>query len=123
MEYRAKSKKLKQLATDLLSAKKIEPCLSQFGQIYYTGSYITDLMCWPDIDLQIKFNHPEKKVKEILRISEFYLHDSDINSIKLINFNKRKKPGMPLGVYMGMEVKSNNLKWKIDICKECNNFE
>lgn len=117
MEQVQRSQQLAQKAKHLLQTKHIEEVLSAYGKVVYTGSYAADLMVWPDLDIQLVLPENVNKLETILNICKVFLEDSDLKDIKLINFEKRKKAGMPVGMYMGMHIndKSDNLVWKIDI--------
>lgn len=87
--------------------------LQKYGSIIFTGSYNTNLMVWSDIDIQLVLDNPDNKIEIFSQISAKLLTKPDINKITLINFTPGKKPNMPVGLYMGIEYKSD-IKWKID---------
>lgn len=111
------SKKLLNQANKFLQTKHFENILSKYGQVVYTGSYAADLMVWPDIDVQLILPDEQDKIDAILNVSKILLNDPDVKDVKLINFAKRKKPGMPCGMYVGVKIKDSDsmLEWKIDI--------
>jgi len=112
-----KSKNLRSNANNFLEKKSFHCLLSKYGEVVYTGSYETDLMVWPDIDIQLIIPPEHSKLDQIMRLSHDLLNDSDVQNIKLINFYLTKKPGMPDGIYLGAKIKDrdSNISWKIDI--------
>ena len=50
------TQELKIKADSLLLKKGIHSLLEKYGQVFYAGSYVLDLMAWPDIDLNLVVN-------------------------------------------------------------------
>lgn len=115
-ELLIRSAEVKKSADELINSKGFDKLFSQFGSILYTGSYASNLMVWNDIDMQISLDNDAERVEEFTKISSFFLHDTDVKNIKLINFKKGKKKGMPSGMYMGVNYSlKDGVKWKVDI--------
>lgn len=117
MKHLEKSKCLHNKATELLKEKKLHKLMSKYGEVIYTGSFDLDLMVWPDIDIQLVIDNNKSKLDQMLELGRELLHDSEIKHIKLINFTKTKKSGMPRGMFLGMKIKQQEspISWKIDI--------
>lgn len=114
--YEVIAQNLKQQALTILEDSKIISQFAKYGKIKITGSLALDLMVWPDIDVQIQLHHADDRVKIFTDFSYLLLGNSNVRSVKLINFTPERDSKMPIGMYLGIEYKhSDNTKWKIDL--------
>jgi hypothetical protein len=115
MSLLQKSQAIKEAASIFLAKKEIVTILSSYGEVFFTGSYKTDLMVWPDIDIQIILPEKAYKIEVFTKIAKDFLSDPDLNKLQIINFTAGKKPGMPLGLYLGLDYQDSDIKWKLDL--------
>jgi hypothetical protein len=114
-----KSQILKTEAQAFLVNYKIEELLKRYFNVYYTGSFSYDLMCWRDIDIVLEFKNKDYDIKKAFNyiFSELIKKDGiiDIHYIDGLNFKVRK--GLPKGHYLGFDMfdYAINDKWKVDI--------
>ncbi len=104
-------------ATKLLKAKKIESMIEVSGDLYYTGSYALDLMTWNDIDMQIVLKDGFNATEVLCNLCNHIAKDEGFIEAQIINFQGDYKPKMPRGIYLGLKLNCKDLggMWKLDI--------
>lgn len=117
MDYQELASSIRQNAKNVLELKNIEASLQTMGQLFYTGSYVLDLMTWNDIDMQLILN---EGLNPIEALGNFFLtmtEDPDFIEAQLIHFKEDYKPKMPRGVYLGLKINCPSYGgiWKLDV--------
>lgn len=110
------SKKIREIADQLLQESKIIDTLKDYGQVALTGSYKYDLMYKPDIDMYIYNDNLDRdlfsKITKDIVVSDFfdffYLEDT---------YSDRREniPGVPRGYYIRIDHKFKDYLFKFDI--------
>jgi hypothetical protein len=113
----ALASKIRTNADHVLKALGLPQSISQFGKLYFTGSYHLDLMTWNDIDLQIVLKKDKAPMQSLLEILPLLATSENLLEGKIINFSNDYKPKMPRGVYLGLNVNFPELggNWKVDL--------
>jgi len=110
------SKDWKIKADKLLKEKSLIEDLSKFGKVYFTGSYLYNLMTHGDIDIMIVRDKKFEK-EEIFEIFKSLYFHNEFRSYFIGGDWDNPKIGkeFPNGHYLGFKEKINNEKWKFDI--------
>jgi hypothetical protein len=84
--------------------------LQSYGEVYLTGSYLLDVMVYPDLDLYIPPLGIEQLFKVAARLAQCEL-------VCEVKFQKSYLPELPGGYYMKAVVDHGNWgrPWKVDI--------
>lgn len=109
--------KLYQEADDLLYKRGVDTLLRKQGEVFYAGSYVLNLMAWPDIDLNLvveEGKNPAQAASELA--TEFILWEESVR-VKFERKMHLTNPGVPEGVYLGikLDIGKWKLPWKLDI--------
>ena len=107
---------LKEQADDLLNERGLDRLFSSYGTVFYTGSYLLNLMAWRDIDVDLTL---EPDPQSLERFWDLGLRISQMDGVYLSNFlNTRRHPkkDLPVGYYWGVKLDAGSgTVWKIDI--------
>lgn len=112
------AKLLHDATTSFIQQKNFADFFAPYGELFYTGSYAANLMVWKDIDMQITLKDSSiSPIEQFTQMSNHFLADPDVRSVKLMNFRPGSSPGMPSGMYMGLDYKilDTKEKWKVDL--------
>lgn len=104
--------------TSLIQQKNFADFFAPYGELFYTGSYAANLMVWKDLDMQIALKDSSTSpIEQFTQMSNHFLADPDVQSVKLRNFRPETSAGMPSGMYMGINYKilDTKEKWKVDL--------
>lgn len=97
----------------MLKSSKLIEVLKKYGKVQFTGSYSFDLMLNGDIDIEvINPNFNKQKVGDTL--SEI-IQKGYFKGYMFYDWVKFRKKKFPKGYYIGLKIRKNNIKWKIDI--------
>jgi hypothetical protein len=113
-----RSQSLKSEAQDFLNRYDIDAILGKYFNVYYTGSFFYDLMCWRDIDIVLELKESSQSIKDAFGnvFAKLIIKDgiADIHYMDGSNFEIRR--GLPKGHYLGFDIQddSANDKWKVD---------
>ena len=117
MNYINISNSIRKSAERFIKSKNIESILSKHGNVLYTGSYLTNLMTWNDIDMQLVLDRYDD-INVFTEIAKDILSDDDAICVRIMNSCQRKKsPKMPTGICLNVDysVSESSSKWKLDI--------
>jgi len=92
-------------AMELLESTKLIGVLSGYGEVFITGSFRMDMMCWNDIDLYIEDS-------ERVRDNWHELVSSVLHCLSPYRFDGFCKEG---GMFLGCETGITGEKWNVDI--------
>ena len=109
--------RIKNSAELFLESTHILSMLEQFGQVLITGSFALNTMVWNDLDLQIEVP-PESDERVVMAtIVENLIRTQRLKELKYIDFYIKKKPTMPKGRYIGLEIldEKTSDSWKVDL--------
>jgi len=101
---------LQQEARDLLSSTSILEKLSTLGRVTQTGSSVTGLMVYPDIDFAIQ--NDELDFDDAVQLIPDIISDLKAIAVKVADFRTESDPHA--GYYIGFEVPHGNRMWHID---------
>ncbi len=113
-----RSQSLKSEAQDFLNRYDIDAILGKYFNVYYTGSFFYDLMCWRDIDIVLELKESSQSIKDAFGnvFAKLITKNgiADIHYMDGSNFEIRR--GLPKGHYLGFDIQddSANDKWKVD---------
>ena len=104
-------------ADRVLHATGLDPLLRSYGTVAYTGSYLLDVMAWPDIDIHMVM---EPDPLSLDRFFELGRELAGLDGIFRLNFrNVHRAPiqGLPRGLYWGMRLDTGSppTTWKLDL--------
>lgn len=101
---------LQQEARDLLTSTSILEKLSTLGQVTQTGSSVTNLMVYPDIDFAIQSDRID--FDSAVQLIPDIVADFKATAVKIANFRTELDPNA--GYYIGFELPYRNRSWHID---------
>ena len=113
-----KSQNLKLEAQAFLKHNNIDVLLGEYFNVYYTGSFAYDLMCWRDIDIVLELKENSYSINDIYgKVFTKLITKDGITEIDYkdgSSFEIRR--GLPKGHYLGFDIYDNSVsdKWKID---------
>lgn len=84
--------------------------LSELGDVTQTGSSVTGLMVYPDIDFALQHEQPE--FKKIVELVPRVVAELSATAIKIAHFQDEN--GATTGGYIGMTLPHNGRNWHID---------
>ena len=110
-----KSKKYRKLSDELLDSSGLIPVLEKFGEIHFVGSYAAELQMSGDIDIHILRDKPFTKNEALVIFNEI-VTNTKFNSYYMGDWNGTNLHlEFPEGYYIGLKIKLDGEKWKIDI--------
>lgn len=106
---------LRDEATELLDTVLL-PILSDYGEVTIGGSYIYNLMSWPDIDLSIQSEDVTKE-KYIELCTRLLACDemSKFTTTDRVQFGRMIKTGQQKGYWIGLRFVYKETDWSIDM--------
>jgi hypothetical protein len=107
--------RLRSQADKMLADTQIMDILAKYGQLSpIEGSYLYELMMYPDLDIGLKANTVTKQDFANL-LSELAAHPAvrGLQTADTINFILSKRP-MPKGYWIGIDIPYENDRWGID---------
>ena len=104
-------------ASEVLEKLKLEEYLHEYGEIFFSGSYVLDLMTSNDIDMQLMVNEGVNPIKAITSFLSHIMESQRFIKSKIIYFQGDYKPEMPRGIYLGFYLNFPALGgvWKFDL--------
>ena len=111
---RQKQDELHSTASTLLSNKKIPELLTKYGELRYVGSYATELMVKPDIDIELV--NPNITADDVIELTSAFFKMKDNYSVEIADSTEYiRRPGHPRGYYVGVNIMYQNVRWHMDI--------
>jgi len=107
------SKEIKKQADLLLKSANLIALLEKYGKVQFSGSYSYDLMLNPDIDLEV-INPDFTREKAVALLNEI-IQQGYFYGYLFFDWVAFHDQRFPRGYYIGLKIKKDNLKWKIDI--------
>jgi hypothetical protein len=101
---------LQQEARDLLSSTSILEKLNTLGRVTQTGSSVTNLMVYPDIDFAVQNNQLD--FDSAVQLVPDIISDLKATAVKIADFRTESDP--KAGYYIGFELPYRNRTWHID---------
>jgi len=110
MDVLQRAAKLKEEATQVMQIVRLQEILQPYGEFTLTGSYLLDLMVYPDIDLYM----PKVSIRQLFEIG---IHLADSPVVTRIVFEKGTVPNLPGGLFLQPRINYGDWgrPWKIDI--------
>jgi hypothetical protein len=97
-------------ANELLSKTAVLSFLHKLGEPIQTGSSITGLMVYPDIDFSVQ--NDNLNINDAIAITESLFKELGITALKIADF--RHDENGDAGYYIGFELPFNGKTWHID---------
>lgn len=101
---------LQQEAQELLASTTILEKLSTLGKVTQTGSSITKLMVYPDIDFAIQ--NDELNFDNAVKLIPSIISELKATAVKVADFRTESNPRA--GYYIGFKIPYSNKSWQID---------
>lgn len=106
----ANQEQLQKEASELLHTTGVLSFLRKLGEPIQTGSSVTGLMVYPDIDFSVQNNNLD--INDAIALTESLFKELKISALKIANFAENK--GDDAGYYIGFELPFAHRTWKID---------
>lgn len=107
--------RLRSQADKMLAETRVMDVLAKHGQLSaIEGSYLYELMMYPDLDIGLKAEEITKQDFANL-LTDLAAHHAvrGLHTADTINFNLSKRP-MPKGYWIGIDIPFENDRWGID---------
>jgi hypothetical protein len=111
-QIRAHSKKIKTQADALLKQLDLITILSAFGTPHIIGSYATDLMYNPDLDIIVTSDHPRASSVAALHT---IVGKQMVQKLEYGDFITFKRDERPEGCIIVLRAETEGIKWEIEI--------
>jgi hypothetical protein len=110
MDVLQRAAKLREEATRVMQIVGLQEILQPYGGFTLTGSYLLDLMVYPDIDLYM----PKVSIRQLFEIG---IHLADSPLVTRIVFEKSTVSNLPDGLFLQPRINYGDWgrPWKIDI--------
>lgn len=104
-------------ADEIVYGRGLDALLRAYGRVWYTGSYATNLMVWPDIDVHMVMEPDPRSLDRFFDMGRKIAHIDGITHLHFGNQIARPVAGFPKGYYWGIRVHVGSWKtpWKIDL--------
>lgn len=110
MDVFKEQEQLQDQASDFLASTKTLSLLRRLGAVTQTGSSVTGLMVYPDIDFAI---HAEQRnFDDAVKLVPDIIAELSATALKIAHF--KDEEGNTDGYYIGFEVPFNGQNWHID---------
>lgn len=109
-EILARQDQLQTEATELLRSSELLPLLRTLGMPIQTGSSVTGLMVYPDIDFSVQ--NDNFAIEDAIALTPRFFDELHVSALKIANFAENKNEGA--GYYIGFEMPFAGRSWKID---------
>lgn len=109
-ELLANQKQLQNEANELLTNTAVLSFLQKLGKPIQTGSSITGLMVYPDIDFSVQ--NDNFNIDDAIALTPLLFDELKVSALKIANFAENKSE--EAGYYIGFELPFANRTWKID---------
>lgn len=103
-------KQLQNEASELLNKTPVLSFLQKLGEPIQTGSSMTGLMVYPDIDFSVQ--NDNLNINDAISLTESLFKELKITALKIADFSKSKDENA--GYYIGFELPFNSITWHID---------
>ncbi len=108
------SRQLRREATALLDKEGLLSMLKAVGTTQVIGSYASDTMTWPDID--ISMNLPQaQNVELFFELARRIATKFEITEMSYLNHYIRNLPESNYGLYWGIQLRYAGTEWKVDL--------
>ena len=106
-------------ANSLVWSKGLDEALSQFGSVFYTGSFRLNLMMWPDIDIEMSVEPDPDSVACFFDLGKAIASLEGVSNLQFSNqlhFPKHSEVA-PEGLYWKVTIQreKGRMPWKIDL--------
>lgn len=110
-ELLTQQEKLQAEASELLSTTAVLSFLQRLGEPIQTGSSVTGLMVYPDIDFSVQ--NDNLNINDAIALTKSLFKELKITSLKIADFNQDKIEHA--GYYVGLELPFKDKAWRIDV--------
>jgi hypothetical protein len=110
MDALERANKLRQEADQIIQLVRLHEILMPSGEVFFTGSYLLDVMVYPDIDLYI----PKVSIDQVFGFGAQF---GRLDPVSQVVFERSNDPSLPDGLYLKLRVAAGEWErpWKIDI--------
>lgn len=105
----AKQDRLHQSAKKMLDETKVIALLSKLGNPILTGSYTTELMAYPDIDISVQNKDPD--LQKAIKLFPELFKQLNAKEVKITDFTKSPDD---ISFYIGIDFPYEDHLWRID---------
>ena len=113
-EAKKRQAELHRQATRFLEQAGISDYIDSLGDVLYVGSYASELLVKPDIDIQIIA--PNADTNLVMQLTKFFFEVKNNYSVEIADGTEyRRSKGHPLGYYVGGSFMFEGVRWPIDI--------
>ncbi len=113
-QARQRSSQLRESAKEILNALDLETRLSHLGDFQLDGSYASDMMVKPDIDIRVVTANPD--LRSAATFAQEMMLMPDVRRTMVTNYLRHStKTGMPKGIYIGLHIMQDDVRWNVDI--------
>jgi hypothetical protein len=106
----AQQNQLQQEARKLLESTPLLAFLEKLGKPVQTGSSVTGLMVYPDIDFSVQ--NDTFDISDAISLTDKLFNDLRLSALKIADF--RTETDKDAGYYIGFELSFNGKTWHID---------
>jgi hypothetical protein len=96
---------------DLLASTPLLDILGKLGDVIQTGSSVTGLMAYPDIDFTIQNENPD--IQNAIDLTQYIFSQLQATGLKIADF--RDTSSESASYYVGLELEFNSKQWHIDV--------
>ena len=108
-----KQNELQKEGNEVLEKIGLLSTLSNYGQVVVSGSLVTGLMSWRDIDIEVLTENPS--IDSVFNVAKLLLENNKVKSIQVQdNTRHRMHDHQPDGMYLGFRYQGQDV-WKFDI--------
>lgn len=100
---------LQQASQRLITMSPLMPLLSKLGRPVQTGSSLTGLMAYPDIDFSVQTTHP--RIQDAIDLTSTIFNQLKASTLKITDFGTT--PSGP-SYYVGIDFQFDDRVWHID---------
>lgn len=94
----------------------LDALLRSYGTVFYTGSYLLDVMAWGDIDVSMVLDPNPQSVEDFFDLGLQLAGLEGVYKMSFLNTCRHPVENLPIGYYWGMGLRVGpGVPWKIDL--------
>jgi hypothetical protein len=104
-------------ATDVLAGLDLAAMVADLGPVLLTGSYVSGLMCWPDLDVMV-YVGAAFSPRDVLRLLENVVDRSEVTGF---DYHDERGPRSPTGTvrderyHVPIDLSRGDRIWRVDL--------
>lgn len=109
-DYLELADELQRASKQVMDESPLLALLSKLGKVTQTGSSVTGLMAYPDIDFAIQT--PKPRIQSAIDLTPIIFSELSATTLKIVKLNLAESKN--LDYYVGIDFAYNNRSWHID---------